>query len=581
MFDSHILSMIYEELLVEGLEDKIPKLLNLVDPNVGDKENYIRWAAETFDPTQNSEYITWILRLLKKGSIRGEEDSQKMKERLEQFHVLKRKPQFPADRRDINRFKTFGDLAETVDEFSGIETKGEVVRKKLEQGIELMEEGNDIKLFLVTESEAGAKYFRNTDWCVKDPKYFDNYGAPYYFFTGGDEKPKTLLHLNSEQCMDVRDRPTDLDGDEQELMSTEKVTNYVLANDNSDSAITFYYSKVGGGYDDLIGSQVIDKIDNAISEANKDLNMFSIGEFQSYYDDSINYYDPDAYGSIEIDLKPFEEHIGDRKFLEIISDVLNSFDMYPQDFSYSDPISDDMQSIQINLRYEENYRREGIVEKIKSFASELFRVERSFDIDLFKERLYEKLNNGGYISNYFNDFREKFNTSELVFQNFEESGSDKYKTKPIVMEGESWRIKNNGSSNLLDIEGYNNRLQLLKRFLSPFIDYGIDVYLGENISRLQFVYNISYEKEWTLRDYILSLKMAKSIDKHFDFYVNQIQEFYDRILVPQYFSKDGEYDPNMKLPILKIASRKESGDQMHLDLHEKSFYNFAIDMGVI
>ena len=581
MFDSHILSMIYEELLVEGLEDKIPKLLNLVDPNVGDKENYIRWAAETFDPTQNSEYITWILRLLKKGSIRGEEDSQKMKERLEQFHVLKRKPQFPADRRDINRFKTFGDLAETVDEFSGIETKGEVVRKKLEQGIELMEEGNDIKLFLVTESEAGAKYFRNTDWCVKDPKYFDNYGAPYYFFTGGDEKPKTLLHLNSEQCMDVRDRPTDLDGDEQELMSTEKVTNYVLANDNSDSAITFYYSKVGGGYDDLIGSQVIDKIDNAISEANKDLNMFSIGEFQSYYDDSINYYDPDAYGSIEIDLKPFEEHIGDRKFLEIISDVLNSFDMYPQDFSYSDPISDDMQSIQINLRYEENYRREGIVEKIKSFASELFRVERSFDIDLFKERLYEKLNNGGYISNYFNDFREKFNTSELVFQNFEESGSDKYKTKPIVMEGESWRIKNNGSSNLLDIEGYNNRLQLLKRFLSPFIDYGIDVYLGENISRLQFVYNISYEKEWTLRDYILSLKMAKSIDKHFDFYVNQIQEFYDRILVPQYFSKDREYDPNMKLPILKIASRKESGDQMHLDLHEKSFYNFAIDMGVI
>jgi len=29
MFDSQILSMIYEELLVEGLEEKIPKLLNL------------------------------------------------------------------------------------------------------------------------------------------------------------------------------------------------------------------------------------------------------------------------------------------------------------------------------------------------------------------------------------------------------------------------------------------------------------------------------------------------------------------------------------------------------------------------
>jgi len=581
MFDSHILSMIYEELLVEGLEEKIPKLLNLVDPKVEDKENYIRWAAETFDPTQNSEYITWILRLLKKGSIRGEEDSQKMKERLEQFHTLKRKPQFPADRRDINRFKTYGDLAETVDEFSGIETKGEIVRKKREKGIELMEEGDDVKLFVVTESEAGAKYFRNTDWCVKDPRYFDDYGAPYYFFTDGNEKPQTLLHLNSNQCMDVRDRRTDLNSDQQELMETEKMTNYVIANDNSDSAFLYYYEKVGGGYNDSIGSEIIGKIDSAIEKANEDLEIFNISPFDSYSDEEVKYYTPDARGNIEVDLTPFEDVVGDRDFLEVIKDTLNKFDIYPDSDYDSDLVSDEMDAIQINIRYESDYRSDGVLEKIESFASELYRAERSFEMDTFKETLYDKLNDAGYISNDFNDFRERFATSKLDFDNFEDRGGGKFESKLIVLEGESWKIKSH-TVNLEYIQEPTSRLQLLRRFLSPFLDYGINVYLGENISRLQFVYSISYEKEWTLRDYVLSLKLAKSVDKHFDFYVNQIQEFYDKILVPQYYTNNREYNPNMKLPILKIASRKESEGQMHLNLHErKSFYDFAVARGVI
>jgi hypothetical protein len=566
---------------VEGLEEKIPKLLNLVDPKVEDKENYIRWAAETFDPTQNSEYITWILRLLKKGSIRGEEDSQKMKERLEQFHTLKRKPQFPADRRDINRFKTYGDLAETVDEFSGIETKGEIVRKKREKGIELMEEGDDVKLFVVTESEAGAKYFRNTDWCVKDPRYFDDYGAPYYFFTDGNEKPQTLLHLNSNQCMDVRDRRTDLNSDQQELMETEKMTNYVIANDNSDSAFLYYYEKVGGGYNDSIGSEIIGKIDSAIEKANEDLEIFNISPFDSYSDEEVKYYTPDARGNIEVDLTPFEDVVGDRDFLEVIKDTLNKFDIYPDSDYDSDLVSDEMDAIQINIRYESDYRSDGVLEKIESFASELYRAERSFEMDTFKETLYDKLNDAGYISNDFNDFRERFATSKLDFDNFEDRGGGKFESKLIVLEGESWKIKSH-TVNLEYIQEPTSRLQLLRRFLSPFLDYGINVYLGENISRLQFVYSISYEKEWTLRDYVLSLKLAKSVDKHFDFYVNQIQEFYDKILVPQYYTNNREYNPNMKLPILKIASRKESEGQMHLNLHErKSFYDFAVARGVI
>ena len=133
---------LYLDLLEEGLEEKIPKLLNLVRPDVEDKENYIRWAAETFDPSKNSAYITWILRMLKKGGLAGEEDGDKVKERLTQLVELKRKPQFPKDERDINAYKTYGDLAETLDEFQGVKTKGETKKEAQEEGIRFVESSN-------------------------------------------------------------------------------------------------------------------------------------------------------------------------------------------------------------------------------------------------------------------------------------------------------------------------------------------------------------------------------------------------------------------------------------------------------
>lgn len=167
----YLYESMYDELFEEGIEEKIPKLLNFVPGNVENKEEYILWAANTFDPTKNASYITWILRMLKKGVLAGEEDGPKVKERLTQFSELKRKPQFPTDKRDINSFKTYGDLAEVIDEFSGIQTKGEQIRAAREEGIEFIDQLGDTKLYIVTTPEAGAKYFRNTDWCVKDPRY--------------------------------------------------------------------------------------------------------------------------------------------------------------------------------------------------------------------------------------------------------------------------------------------------------------------------------------------------------------------------------------------------------------------------
>ena len=194
--------------LEEGFEQKIPHLVKLVkdDNNLFNKEDYVKWVAEEFDPTPNKEYITWILRMLAKGNIRGKEDAQKVKERLAQFHVLKRNPNFPKENRDINSFRLYGDLAFMVDDFKDVKTKGETNRQQQQEGKQLLADIPPYKIFLITTPEAAAKTFRNTDWCVKDPTYFKTYNPKEFYFISKDEKPYGLLHTQSEQFMDVYDR---------------------------------------------------------------------------------------------------------------------------------------------------------------------------------------------------------------------------------------------------------------------------------------------------------------------------------------------------------------------------------------
>jgi len=578
---------LYEQIITEGLEDKIPKLINLVPNNIENKEDYIRWAAETFDPTKNSEYITWVLRMLKSGVISGEEDSDKVKERLLNFTELKRKPQFPKDKRDINSYKSYGDLAETLDEFQGIKTKGEVKRESLEEGIEFIdsssgEEGKGTNLYIVTTEEAAAKYFRQTEWCVKDPRFFNNYGPPYYFFTE-DGEPKTLLHLNSNQCMDVRDRPTDLDRDEKELMESEKMTNYVMENDNSDAALSFYTEKVGGGYDDAISNIFWGKIDSLMKGANSELEMFSINE--PYSTDDLEYYEPEGYGYIEYDMSPYEDYINDRDFLNALADVLNKFDIYPDEFSYSEPISQDLKGIGFNIRNENNYyRRDSIVDKLESFIRELEGIERNFNIDSFGEHLQEVMIDKGYLSSDWSNFKNKVSLNDIQFKNFERSGgsTDIFKSNPVDVGSFVKGAKDFTISS--DLTKKYRRDQhpyvLVSEFLKPFISRGLEVRITDGAMKMGFSYEPMYEKDKTGREYVRGLKAIKDFDTHFEFYADQIRNFFEKYVTPYLENKaDGSDDYNIpsdiKIPLIQIKSRKESGEQMTLDLHEKRIQNYV------
>lgn len=107
------ISNLYYNLIEEGLEEKIPKLLPLVSLSISDKEAYIRDAAAKYDPTPNAAYISWILRMLKQNKLG--DDGEEIKNTLLDFDRLKQKPNFPKDKRDVNAYKSYEDLSGTVD----------------------------------------------------------------------------------------------------------------------------------------------------------------------------------------------------------------------------------------------------------------------------------------------------------------------------------------------------------------------------------------------------------------------------------------------------------------------------------
>jgi hypothetical protein len=261
--DHLILESLYS-FIIEGLEERMKfylplfdaKLLNLHEVEAEGamssdeaKKGYIRHIADEIDPTVSKEYMGWILKMIKNGNLRYPEDNDKYKDRLTKFDSLKKKPNFPKDKRDINSYKTYGELVNIISEFGNVQTKGEVVRQSQEEGKELLKEVEQYKLFEITKPEAAAKNFRHTEWCVKDPSWFKDYNPKIFYFVTKDEKPYRLLHFITDQWMDINndavDLSDDIEGDKamMELLNHPKILTSAQKRNPSDLAkdyITLY-----------------------------------------------------------------------------------------------------------------------------------------------------------------------------------------------------------------------------------------------------------------------------------------------------------------------------------------------------
>lgn len=208
------------------LNSKKPYLLKDLENSNVDKKEYenIIQLCNKADPTDNKAvYTQWILRQYINGNFQGEEDVEKFRDTLNKFTKLKNSKKI--DQADLNQYKSYGELAEKVkgilEESGGYTSKREEEITKAEEGIRKIDQDGNIELYLVNTPEAAAREFRNTEWCVKDPKWFndDRYGGTdrnFYYFKK-DGKPYLLLHKN-----DFR-KTNDDEPDNQDLKEVSKL----------------------------------------------------------------------------------------------------------------------------------------------------------------------------------------------------------------------------------------------------------------------------------------------------------------------------------------------------------------------
>lgn len=225
-----------------------------------DKQGKVTKSAEKFgvapelakhaldiDPTPNGEYLPWIVLKIARKSLRAPEDNEKVFLYLTKFHKLKKDKDFMGSR-DINRYKTPADLFGAIKYYDEVKKKAEELTPKEKDGVLHMETVMDYSLYLVTDSGAGAKLFKNTEWCVRDPAVFEGYNPPEFYFFTRSKKPNMLYHPRTEQIMDVGDNPVDI-ADAHDIMSLFSV-DIPLTEELDDFAFEYALKSVSRGQED-------------------------------------------------------------------------------------------------------------------------------------------------------------------------------------------------------------------------------------------------------------------------------------------------------------------------------------------
>ncbi len=178
------------------------------------------------DPTTDidrdvlGKYSKWVLSLYKRRSLKLE-DLYKAKEYLETFHKYINR----LDIKDINRFKTLGDLYNHIKDFIGSDepTSKKDLARKVKEGAKKVYDDNQW-LVVVPETEEAAKYYgKGTRWCTaaedSDNK-FDHYDRSGTLFINIDKisGDKYQFHFEGGEFTDASDDPiipSEIDGMEE------------------------------------------------------------------------------------------------------------------------------------------------------------------------------------------------------------------------------------------------------------------------------------------------------------------------------------------------------------------------------
>ena len=181
-------------IIVAGLEEKIPILSKKYDIS----EEEVRSLAN-YDPTNTKSYLDWIIR--HKQELRDQQHTQDV---LKVFEKAKKSQALT--KKDINQYKTFDELETTLHSIpeDQLETTRGKERKQTETGQKVVYNKSPYKVLEITTPEAMSHLARNTKWCVKDPKFFNEYKPPFYMVLKNGQ-PYVLIHRPSDQIKDVED----------------------------------------------------------------------------------------------------------------------------------------------------------------------------------------------------------------------------------------------------------------------------------------------------------------------------------------------------------------------------------------
>lgn len=186
-----------------------PEILQQIKPALVDA---ILAQLEEGDPTPHKEYSQWVAARYITGDTQMEDVGSTLREYLYKFNVLKRKKMLKPPANDINKYNSFGNFMDNMDQYALPED--EVVNKG--KSTEVYRSA-DVRVIVPEDEPAACYYGRGTRWCTaatQGNNYYNHYSrqGPLYILLPQHPKydgEKYQLHFPSDQFMDEEDEQVD------------------------------------------------------------------------------------------------------------------------------------------------------------------------------------------------------------------------------------------------------------------------------------------------------------------------------------------------------------------------------------
>jgi hypothetical protein len=158
------------------------------------------------------KYSKWLFKLYIDKNLKLE-DLYKATEYLLLFDKQSVRNKLPLNLRNINNFKSLGELAQTISEFK---TEDLMSKKEIKED-NLVEEFENYKLYIPKDHKDSCILGKGTEWCTateNTDKYFKLYHKPgrelLIFISKSNPKEKYQFHFRSRQFMNKFDREIDI-----------------------------------------------------------------------------------------------------------------------------------------------------------------------------------------------------------------------------------------------------------------------------------------------------------------------------------------------------------------------------------